>query len=121
MARPELVVSWPPLRTLALGCDSNGPGSEGSLAAKAALGVACEELRTGLAVEAGRHGAERLVELVEGSVHRVDGEVAGEHAPVDDEGLDGVLEPRGEGIDAHGLQRHRQTRELARHVVAEAG
>ena len=44
--------------------------------------------------------AEHAVEVVEGALHRVDREVAGEHAPVRSERLDGELDPRGEGIDA---------------------
>ena len=40
------------------------------------------------------------VQLVEGAVHPVDGEVAREHAAVDAERLDGVLDPGREHVDA---------------------
>ena len=62
-----------------------------------------------------------FVELVEGAVRRINREVAGEHAAVDAERLNGIFEPRGEGIDAHALQRHRETREFAHDVAAEGG
>src|SRR5579872_6704112 len=86
------------------------------LAAIDTLGVGGEELVTCFAIESGCHLAEGRVELVEGPVHGVDREVAGEEAAVDTEGPDGVLEPRPEGVHAHGLKRHGQARELAHDV-----
>src|ERR1700722_987994 len=69
------------------------------LAAIDALGVAGEELVARLVVEADRDGTEGGVELVEGAVHRVDGKIAGEHAAVHAEGLDGDLEPGAQDVD----------------------
>jgi len=48
-------------------------------------------------------------------------EVAGEHAAVDTEGLDGVLEPGREDGGTHRPERHRETRQLAHYVVSQAG
>src|SRR5579872_2562313 len=91
------------------------------LAAEDALRVGGEQAVACPVVETGRHGAERVVEVVEGPVHGVDGEIAGEHAAVDAEGLYGVLEPRGQGVGSHGPERHGQARQLARDVGAQAG
>ena len=65
-----------------------------------AFGVLGEELGAGRLVEAGRELAERRVQLVEGAVDGVNGEVAGEEAAFDAEGPEGVLEPRAQGVDS---------------------
>src|SRR6266568_2463031 len=91
------------------------------LAAIDALCIRCKELLTGFAIDAHSHLAKRGEKLVECTVHRVNREVAGEHAAVDTEGLDRVLEPGRKDGGAHRPERHREARQLANYVVAQAG
>src|SRR5436190_9558326 len=88
-------------------------------AAVEAFGVGGEELVAGLGVAIGRHLVEAGLELVVGAVHGVDGEVAREHAPIDAERRETVLEPRAELVAIHRVQGHGEPGQLAVHVVTQ--
>src|SRR3954447_4149935 len=93
---------------------ARAPGS----AAVEPFGVAGEELLAGVGVEMGGGAVVCGVQLVERPVHGVDGEVAREHAAVDAERLDAVLDPRTQHGRVRGVQGHRQPGQLAVDVVA---
>src|SRR5438477_7975108 len=76
------------------------------------LRVRSEELVARLRVEVGGDFVESPVELVEGAVHGVDRKVAREHAPIDAERREALLEPGPERVAIHRVQGHGEAGEL---------